>query len=391
MKPETETALPVRRCTFTSLIALAVLVVATGCDRDLLIGTIPRNDPAGGSGGAMGGGTGGVAGTGGTTAGGGTTALIPDTTCESLVTTTGEATNPCGMARGGLTVAYSPDGQTLAVARDGLPPNVHLWRLSDGVLLRSMGPAYGALTVAFSPDGQMLASAGSGTGDGYGAAFHPNTVNVWNVSTGALIQNVPAHCGDYADAVAFSHDGSLLATAGAVSPIEVWRTSDWKRMTTLQFSGSVYSVRFSPDDSRLLATGSNGRAAVWDLATGTMTFTFSQRMNGFPTVADFSPDGKRIASQGRDGSLDIRRADEGMLVQSLTGSGAPITGIAWIDDDQLVTTAPDDATTVILWAAAGGTFSPRKTWSLIGPVNVSISRGRSQMALGGYGIAFLDL
>ena len=53
-------------------------------------------------------------------------------------------------------VAFSPDGQTLAsVSGDR---TIKLWRVSDGTLLRTLWHTGGVTSVAFSPDGQTLAS-----------------------------------------------------------------------------------------------------------------------------------------------------------------------------------------------------------------------------------------
>ena len=54
-------------------------------------------------------------------------------------------------------VAFSPDGQTLASG--SWDNTVRLWRVSDGILLRTLeGHTDPVLSVAFSPDGQTLAS-----------------------------------------------------------------------------------------------------------------------------------------------------------------------------------------------------------------------------------------
>jgi len=56
-----------------------------------------------------------------------------------------------------LSVAFSPDGQTLASGSDDT--TVRLWQVSDGTLLRTLeGHTDTVLSVAFSPDGQTLAS-----------------------------------------------------------------------------------------------------------------------------------------------------------------------------------------------------------------------------------------
>lgn len=61
-----------------------------------------------------------------------------------------------GGNRGGPPV-YSPDGQYVATA----PGLALIWRLSDGMLIRSFTKPDGIDTIAFSPDGKLLAGGGA--------------------------------------------------------------------------------------------------------------------------------------------------------------------------------------------------------------------------------------
>lgn len=380
------------------LIATMTAFLVTGCtvDRDVLsrVDAGPGPASSGGTqataGASASGGRTVTAGTGGLGGAGGDSTI--DKTCESLPTGTGESNNPCGL-RGSLRAAYSPDGQLLGVARDGLPPNIHLWRLRDGALLRSMGTSPGTLQVVFSPDGRMLASAGRGDGDGYSADVHPNIVNVWEVATGALIRELPATSGELSGSIAFSHDGAWLVTAGLVGPVEVWSTSDWTRVVAIPYSTNVYSVHFSSDDSMLIMTGTDARTTIWSLPAGKLVRTLPASAYHWPRDADFSPDGQRIVNQDPDNAIRIWDTAAGMAVQTLKGPTGYMTAAVWIDNDRLVTADWGAPSNITLWQVSADTFTQVKTWTLSpgGVTGVAVSPDRTQLAVSSGGIEFLSL
>jgi WD40 repeat protein len=92
------------------------------------------------------------------------------------------------------------------------------------------------MSVAFSPDGTMLASAGC---DG--------RLCIWEYATAACLRNLPHH-DQWVLSVTWSPCGTMLATASADSCVRVWRTSDWIKIKELQNVHSNWAtvVRFLP-------------------------------------------------------------------------------------------------------------------------------------------------
>jgi WD40 repeat protein len=146
---------------------------------------------------------------------------------------------------GSPTVLFSPSGETLAVsgiaaAAPGVSPKqtgqVELWSVSTGKRIYNLPTAadYATNSIAFSPDGKELASGGT--------RYLPKTntyagvLELWTVSTGKLKANLPTTATDSyygVEQVAFSPDGTLLADSGDMpqqssygATIELWTLSN---------------------------------------------------------------------------------------------------------------------------------------------------------------------
>jgi hypothetical protein len=207
---------------------------------------------------------------------------------------------------GGL--AFSPDSRALAV---GTFYDTQLWDLSTRRRVASLPHAdetigYGGSDVlAYSPDGQRLAvSAGT------------RTVTLFVVASGNAAATL-THPQPVAS-VRYSPDGKLLATACADHVIRLWSTASHQVVGELRgHTASVTAVAFSYDGSLLASCGEDSTLRLWELAGRTFIGTMSPTVYQ-PSLA-FSRQG-RLASATLDGELRVWNPLTRGLTDSVTDS-----------------------------------------------------------------------
>jgi len=178
-------------------------------------------------------------------------------------------------------VLYSPDGKLLAST--GVDCTIRLWDAATGKEVRRLkGHTNPIDAIAFSPDGTTMASAANPEPD--------QTFRLWDVATGkelwstTLKDSTAVPGNGPAWNVAFSPDGKLLVVGG--NPVCVFDLKSKKEIRRFEVSGSF---ALSPD-GRILASGATP-VRLWSLATGK---DLGQVPGG--DVFAFSPDGKTLAT-----------------------------------------------------------------------------------------------
>jgi WD40 repeat protein len=128
--------------------------------------------------------------------------------------------------------------------------------------------------------------------------------------------------------VAFSPDGTLLATGDVNHEIHVWQVADGKQLLTCKVDeGWVWSVAFSPN-GRFLASGANRTVHLWDVQTGECLQTLQGYSDRVFSLA-FSPDGRLLATGSEDHLVRVWDIKTGQLLQILSGHADQVRSVAF--------------------------------------------------------------
>jgi len=227
-------------------------------------------------------------------------------------------------------LAFHPSGKMLAssssthsVEGRGSAAQLRIWDV-DTTSEKATYEGMGGHFVAFSPDGKVLAAGGSKlmrVGIGMGSV-----AGLFDTNTGH--ENAALHCGQSSiRALAFRNGGDILALSGGeptqegtssgsdyfAREVMLWNANDATRLDILSgHTNSVPCLAFSRDGTTL-ATGSTDRTVkLWNIHTGKVRATLKGHSDAVLTLA-FNSDDQLLATGSADGTVilwDLKKESE---------------------------------------------------------------------------------
>jgi WD40 repeat protein len=284
-------------------------------------------------------------------------------------------------------VAYSPDGQLIAVS--GFREILLHKADGSGLAARLVGRSQSITSLSFSADGKLLAATG-----GNPALF--GEVQFWNVADKKLERSATVTT-DTVFGGRFSDDGSLFAFGGADNSARILRVSDaeqilkfdahadWvmgtafsvdmKHMITIsrdrsmklsivetgQFvdnitsitpgalKGGLLALRRHPKKDELLIGGSDGEPKLYKMirTQARQIGDDFNKLKGYPVMTgrifalDFNADGSKFvagSSTGGTGMVRIYSTDDAKLLHELQGHSRGVFTVAFAPDGKHVVT-----------------------------------------------------
>lgn len=229
--------------------------------------------------------------------------------------------------------------------------------------------------IAFSPDGRLLATADSNC-----------EICLWQIADGKRLSICKGHL-EPVYSIDFNSNGSQLVSSSADKTVKIWNVYTGDCFKTLQgHTELVSSVAFSPD-RQLIASCANSSSdpviKLWNAHTGDCLNTLYGHAKGVRSVA-FSPDGKILASGSNDKSIRLWKVSTGECFQTLQEHTESVTEVCFSPKGNLLASGSWDKTIRFWDVSAGRCLTVLQGHHQSGVLSIAFNSDGDLVASGGH-------
>src|SRR5688500_1273076 len=211
--------------------------------------------------------------------------------------------------------------------------------------------------LAFSGDGSVLATVG-----GESLQYRPGDVQLWDPKSGALTASLEGGHDTNVWAVAIGTDGKTLITTGYNGKIVVWNVAEKKPQATLEKKGWCRGVALSPDGTKFATAHEDGNITIWETAGAKESKTIKAHEAAVYDL-EFAADNNTLATCSTDKFAKLWDTNAGTEKAKME-HGDAVWAVSWSKDGNLLATCGADRK-IKLWNNAGadqGTLEGHKDW-----------------------------
>ena len=255
-------------------------------------------------------------------------------------------TAPAGAAIRPINKAlFSAGGSLVSASADG---TLKTWSFAgEWTVHKTLGThVFRVLALDFSPEGGLVAAGG-------GEPSRSGEVKIWEVGKGLLGRSLPSLHSDTVFSLRFSPDGTKIASASADKFLKVTNVADGKLLRSYEgHTHHVLAVDWKSDGKELVTGGADNVLKVWDFGTGEQLRTLQAVGKQVTSVRWIAGKPEVVGASG-DAQVRIWNPDNGAIARGFGGAGDYVYSVAASADGSRIAAGGADSA-LLIWNGQNG-------------------------------------